>query len=485
MLPTALERQQFLVLYRQFLFRIIELDGLSRHAQGDSSRLLGQFAALLVFLSLLFCLPTVAFGKQLQGQALLLSSWSMEHVLIATTMLVVGLFAVLSWDSTFPDRRDLLVLAPFPVRPRTILSAKLAAVVATLAMTVGTLHCFTGVLWPGVLNQTSPAQVVPAWTSERALEPVSLDELKPVLDRDFADAKVLGPGGPAGLAIGVWQRGREVVLTYGVARHDSVFEIGSVTKTFTAFLLAQMAAEGKVRLDQSVRELLPRHAVSRRPWDAEITLLDLATHTAGFGRFPRNFRLNEPASYTRDDLYAWVRGASLKRPEKRVFRYSNSGYALLGQALANAAGRPWAELVQERITGPLALTDTSGAALRPDQQSRFLQGHDASYRPVPSPAMGALAPAGSIRSTAPDMMKWIVAHLHPPDGFRPVIDAILQPRGSSALRGRGYALAWFPDMTDGTAWHGGATAGFSANVFVDRRRDLAYVVLANNDGGSV
>jgi hypothetical protein len=75
--------------------------------------------------------------------------WGMEHFLISTTMLVVGLFAVLSWDSTFPDRRDVMVLAPLPIRARTLFFAKVLAAGSALALTVVALNCMAGFSWPG------------------------------------------------------------------------------------------------------------------------------------------------------------------------------------------------------------------------------------------------------------------------------------------------------------------------------------------------
>src|ERR1700722_2382928 len=138
-------RQQFRVLYREFLFRMVDLEVLSSHAQGDISKLLGQFAALLILLSLGFSLPALGYAsKALPPVGRLMFALSMEHLLIATTMLVVGLFAVLSWDATFPNRRDVLVLAPLPVRARTLFLAKVAAVASALSLTVLTLHVACG-----------------------------------------------------------------------------------------------------------------------------------------------------------------------------------------------------------------------------------------------------------------------------------------------------------------------------------------------------
>jgi len=110
-------KRQFRVLYREFLFRMVDLEVLSAHALGDANKLLGQFAALLVFISMLLSMAAFGFaGSHMAPPARFAFTLVIEHFLIATTMLVVGLFAVLSWDSTCPDRRDVLVLAPLPVR---------------------------------------------------------------------------------------------------------------------------------------------------------------------------------------------------------------------------------------------------------------------------------------------------------------------------------------------------------------------------------
>jgi len=144
-----MEKLQFRVLYRQFLFQMVDLELLSASAQGDISKLLGQFAGLLVFFSFALTFGALIFDRSKLRPAQLQSAlWNMEHFLISTTMLVVGLFAVLSWDSTFPDRRDVLVLAPLPIRARTLFFAKVAAAASALGLTVIAMHCFAGLAWP-------------------------------------------------------------------------------------------------------------------------------------------------------------------------------------------------------------------------------------------------------------------------------------------------------------------------------------------------
>jgi hypothetical protein len=141
-------KMQFQVLCRQFLFRMVDLEILS--ADGDIKQLLGQFAALLVWVSSFIALGglMVGGGPPKNPISVIAISWGGAHFLIATTMLIVGLFAVLSWDSSFPDRRDVLVLAPLPVRPRMLFSAKVAALGAALGLTVAAFNGAVSLTWP-------------------------------------------------------------------------------------------------------------------------------------------------------------------------------------------------------------------------------------------------------------------------------------------------------------------------------------------------
>lgn len=140
----ALKKLQFRVLYRVFLFRVVDLELLS--SDGDTTKLLGQFAALFAAVSFLFTAPLILFGGGLPQIDIL----TMEHFLIATTMVVIGLFSVLNWDSIFPDRRDVLVLAPLPVQANTLFLAKLAALAFALGLSVLALNVFSGLVWPVV-----------------------------------------------------------------------------------------------------------------------------------------------------------------------------------------------------------------------------------------------------------------------------------------------------------------------------------------------
>ncbi|HEY4088671.1 MAG TPA: hypothetical protein VGM43_22230, partial [Bryobacteraceae bacterium] len=133
---------------RQFLFRIMDVEFLAASARGDASQLFGQFASMLVFISFGGAYAGLAFGSQPVSPEM---TWLMERIFIEATMLVVGIFALLSWESTFPDRRDVYVLSPLPIRGKAIFTAKVAAAASSLGLTVLALHCLAGLTWPGAL----------------------------------------------------------------------------------------------------------------------------------------------------------------------------------------------------------------------------------------------------------------------------------------------------------------------------------------------
>ncbi len=478
---------QFRILYREFLFRMVDLEVLSQHALGDSNRLLGQFAALLIFISMLWALAGFGFaGSRMIGGRSLIFTLVMGHFLIATTMLVVGLFAVLSWDSTFPNRRDVLVMAPLPVRARTMFLAKVAAVATALALTVALLHSLAGLIWPAAFAAQATPVEAPALTYGATPVPVTAAGLQSVVDRDLAQQFATGalkPGTGAGMSVGVYKRGERRVFAYGTARTGSLFEIGSLSKTFTATLLARMAAQGKVRLDQPVRELLPQGTVAR-PLGPEITLLDLATHRSGLPVFPDNVHPADPsnafADYGATELYAYLAKHGVAKPADATFAYSNLGVGLLGQALADRGGMSYPDLLREQITAPLGLPDTI-VKVSAEQQGRLIQGHNATHRPVPHWDLDALAGAGGIRSTAGDVLAWLEANLHP-DRSGALGDAI---RETHRLRAQvagdmQIGLVWLYRPDTGTYAHNGRTPGFSTYAFFDPKNDYAAVILLNH-----
>ncbi len=157
----------FRVLFRQFFLRVIDLEALSIEA--DVERFLGQFAGVLIMLSLVHSVVLyvglVVFAQEGKSQEFF---WHMQHYFLATMMLVVGLFTVISWDAAFPDRRDVMVLSPLPLTPRTILLAKIAASASIIGIAIATLNCASGLLLPFLLGVSTGGAVrfflfCPAW----------------------------------------------------------------------------------------------------------------------------------------------------------------------------------------------------------------------------------------------------------------------------------------------------------------------------------
>jgi len=147
----------FRILHRQFLLRVIDLEALS--IQADVTGFLGQFAGVLIMLSIVHSVVMYVGLESIQDpDARYAFCLHMQHYLIATMILVTGLFTVISWDATFPDRRDVMVLSPLPVAPRTILFAKLSASASVLGLSILTLNCMSGLVVPfllGMLHNSS------------------------------------------------------------------------------------------------------------------------------------------------------------------------------------------------------------------------------------------------------------------------------------------------------------------------------------------
>jgi len=333
-----------------------------------------------------------------------------------------------------------------------------------------------------------------------AMPPVELAQLKSVIDADLASGATQGDLAPAtggGVAIGVVSHGKRLVWTYGAAKADSVFEIGSISKTFTGLILAQMAAQKTVKLDEPVRALLPAGTVAAPASGGEITLLDLSAQRSGLPRLPDNFKptdeTNPYADYDVKALYAYIAAHGVALPEQPAFSYSNLGVGLLGQALAERAHTTYEALLKKQITGPLGMRDTV-IAIPAGLQARFIQGHDGDHKPAHAWDIPALAGAGAIRSTAGDMLTYLEAQLHP-DHLPATARSSAQGKtlaaaiaASHEIRGEAgggahIALNWLRNDPTGSFWHNGATGGYSAFALFAPDQDFAVIVLSNTSPG--
>ncbi len=357
-----------------------------------------------------------------------------------------------------------------------------------------------GASFPLELARQASAIEPPKAPVDPAMPAVALADLKGVLDKDLASALASGdlaPATAAGVVIGVTSHGKRQIFAYGAAKPDAVFEIGSISKTFTGLLLAQLVAQNKAKLDEPVRALLPAGALPSAASGPEITLLDLSAQRSGLPRLPDNLKPADPtdpyADYDEKALYAFLATHGLAAPAKPEFGYSNLGVGLLGNALAHRAATTYEALLQKEITGPLGMRDTA-ITLGKSMTARLAAGHDGHHQPAKPWNLGVLVGAGGIRSTAGDMLTFLEAQMHPdhlPASARGTAEGKTLPTAigtshdvqAEAMPGMHIALNWLRVDATGTFWHNGATGGYSAMAIFNPDQDFGVIVLSNTSIG--
>lgn len=251
--------------------------------------------------------------------------------------------------------------------------------------------------------------------------------LAAALPSQRATAQVVGrltdSGQIHGLVVGYVSSRGQVVYGFGHRGEDrrskapdgkTVFDIGSITKTFTGLLLAQSVMMGQVHVSDAIGPFLPPGLLPAKSPLARLTFLDLATHTAGLPAVPDNLPGHDPrnpmAGYSTERLLRYLATADLSSAPGREFLYSNTGAALCGFLVARLAHTDYATLVRQRICEPLGLHDTR-IALSPDMAARMTHGHDEEGRVVPNWSPTGLEGAGALRSTAEDLLTYAAANL--------------------------------------------------------------------------
>ncbi|MEK7953942.1 serine hydrolase [Luteolibacter soli] len=271
----------------------------------------------------------------------------------------------------------------------------------------------------------------------------------------------------------------------GVAPEKRMFEIGSITKVFTGILLADAVEAKKVRLDSTLGELLGKEVKFADPDVAAITLVQLSTHTSGLPRLPDNMGVlngvsNDPyKGYDRKDALKFLAKAELPHAPPFPASYSNYGVGLLGELLSRIQKKSYAELVAEKITGPLGMKDTV-VVLGKDQEARLAPPYDGE-KANHSWSFQALAGAGALRSTAADLVIFGQALLDP--GKTPLASAIKgimevhAPYDASEI-GLGILIG----KVDGYAEysHSGGTGGYRSALQVIPDLKTVRVALVNN-----
>jgi D-alanyl-D-alanine-carboxypeptidase/D-alanyl-D-alanine-endopeptidase len=280
---------------------------------------------------------------------------------------------------------------------------------------------------------------------------------------------------------------------------DSVFFIGSVTKTFTALLLQEMADRGEVNLDDPVAKYLPKSVKMPTHGGKEITLLNLATHTAGFPHDPNNMSgvdvKEQFETYTIEKMYAYLSGFTLSRDPGTEFEYSNLGMALLGHVLERKAGTNFESLVVNRICRPLHM-DSTRIVPTPEMKSRLAMGHDNAGKASPPFQLEVYAPAGAVHSTANDLLKYLSAQVGlTPSPLTPSMEKthVIRYKDSHGRPGQAdtnyhgnIAMPWMdrggpqpPGME--LLGHAGGAGSYHAWVGFDKKQRRGVVVLTTSE----
>ncbi len=289
--------------------------------------------------------------------------------------------------------------------------------------------------------------------------------------------------------------GRRHVVTYGFTMipdlpldGNTIFEIGSVSKTFTNTILADMVLKGEVKLDDQVQKYLPATVKMPTRSGKQITLLDLATASSGLPSLPTNFHpannKNPYADYSVQQMYDFLSSYALTRDPGAQYEYSNLGMGLLGHVLALRAGKSYEALLIERVLAPLGMNDTR-ITLTPSMKGHLAQGYDAAGNAQAPWDLPTLAGAGAIRSSINDMLKYLAAQMDTTKG--PLARAIALTHhtmraGPNATLSMGLGWHLLSPRGKQIVFHNGETGGYHAFIAVEPSTGNNLVMLDNSAG---
>lgn len=292
------------------------------------------------------------------------------------------------------------------------------------------------------------------------------------------------------LSIGIFKNGQTTYFNFGSSSNKqpspptntSIYEIGSITKTFTTAVLAQMVQEGKVNLADPISKFLPAGIINWSTDTINITLEELATHQSGMPRLPDNimkrmvFSMDNPyKSYSMADLYGFLKNYTPIPKAERKVEYSNLGMGLLGTILAAVDGRTYEQMIQKRILQPLGMTnsfiDRTGKTM--------ITGHRGDGQPTAYWDLPTLAGAGAINANCEDLMKYLVANISNQFPFSETHTLRAKQSENTDI-----GLAWLTTQSKEGDWkvtfHDGGTGGFSSFIGFSKETQLGVLVLSNS-----
>jgi CubicO group peptidase (beta-lactamase class C family) len=376
-------------------------------------------------------------------------------------------------------------------------------IVAFLVLSRFTLLCFAG--------------DDPAAHPKSAQKKASTAVTKPALDGfdDFI-AQVLKDWRVPGVAVGVVQDGKVILLKgYGyrdvekklAVTPNTLFAVGSITKSFTVTMLGMEMDEGKVDWDKPVRNYLPDFRMYDPVLTEQMIVRDLITHRSGL---PRHDMVWYSSDFTREDLVRRLQYLEPNKPLRSTFQYNNLMFMTAGYIAGRLNGKSWEDSVRERILLPLGMNGTTfsekDTQSAPDFAQPYQKGNDvkSDVKRMPfdaqCPDTCALGPAGEINSSVADMSRYVLFHL---DKGKLAGKALLSENNAVQMQTPQMVIQGSPDFKEQSETsygmgffissyrghkqveHGGNIDGFSAEMIFLPADGIGVVVLTNLDGTAV
>jgi CubicO group peptidase (beta-lactamase class C family) len=297
----------------------------------------------------------------------------------------------------------------------------------------------------------------------------------------------------AGLSIGILKDGKVHFYGYGettkgnkqIPDQNTLFEIGSISKTFTAILLADAVNAGKIKLDDPVNKYLPKTSAKLEYDGVAVTIRMMSNHTSGLPRMSTNFDDNTEGrnpyrNYDKQRLLDFYKTIKLERKPGTVYEYSNFAVATLGIILENLYKKTFEQLVMEKITGPLQMNHTR-QFLRKQDSAKFAHGYDEKGDAASQWDFKAYAAAGALRSTAEDMLKYAKAVLgEAPSSLSKAIQLTIKETFNNGEQRVGLGWHFYKPGKDELIMHSGGTGGYRSIVTINKNRKQAVVILSNS-----
>lgn len=271
---------------------------------------------------------------------------------------------------------------------------------------------------------------------------------------------------------------------------SKIYRTGSISKTFTAFLMMQLVDEGIIQLNDPIEKYLPEITKLEGYDDStKITFHHLASHTSGLIREPKlPNAASGPIEQWEDKILASIPETSFKSGMDQAYSYSNIGFGILGLALSRAAEKPFMQLVEEKIFKPLNMNN-SFFIVPESKMSEMAIGMQSNGRgqvhelaAEEHKGRGYKVPNGGIYSTPNDLMKFMNAIMGYGGVLKPEsLSAMLQ--GQTPEDNYGYGLSLFEDDQISTAGHGGSVAGYNCYMLFDKESQYGVILMRNYNRG--